>query len=481
MSGGVPIRIEALVERAAAERPDHPALIYGERRWTFAQLRDEMNRRAAIVRAALPDSDAVVGITEPNSDDSLLAFLAAARAGRPLLHLSQRLAAEESRVLLARARVRLLLTAGGRFHPIAPDVPVLPIALPGTAPSLSAGAGDAGPVDVAAPVALQSSSGTTGGLPKLVAIPHRQLTWRHRSLLWWETPDRVIYNTLSMQFPWRGFCDALAARSTFVQSSVTDIRRMEAEMVRHGATFLRTVPAFLHGLVAQPGPPPPALALAYVRTGAASLAPDLARRAAGRYGATIVQEFSSTEGGALLGTPKGGAPEGSIGKPYAGVVVRLVGEDGDEVAAGATGELVVRSPGLSLGYPDNPELTARTLRDGWLWSGDLARSDEAGFYYLEGRRSLRINVGGHMVSPEEVEGVLLRHPAVAEAVVLAAPDARRGETVRAVIVPVGAAPSPGELQRFCRAQLAGYKVPRRWDFRAELPRSSMGKVLRHLL
>jgi acyl-CoA synthetase (AMP-forming)/AMP-acid ligase II len=152
-----------------------------------------------------------------------------------------------------------------------------------------------------------------------------------------------------------------------------------------------------------------------------------------------------------------------------------------DVPEGETGELLIRSPGLTLGYLHNPGATADALRDGWLWTGDLARRDAEGFYYLEGRRALRINVGGLKVAPEEVEAVLAQHPAVREVVALAMPDAARGEVVRVVIVPEGPPPSVSTLRRYCRERLAGYKVPRRWEFRDELPRSSLGKVLRHNL
>ncbi|MFN8513288.1 MAG: AMP-binding protein [Chloroflexia bacterium] len=156
-------------------------------------------------------------------------------------------------------------------------------------------------------------------------------------------------------------------------------------------------------------------------------------------------------------------------------------DQGEDVPPGATGELLVRSPGLMLGYLGDPRATAEVLRDGWYHTGDLARRDEAGYYWLEGRRSLRISVGGYKVAPEEVESVLLQHPAVREAVVLAAPDRLRGEVVRAVIVPDGQPPTPSELRRFCAAHLARYKIPRRIEFRDDLPRSPLGKVLRNRL
>jgi len=163
------------------------------------------------------------------------------------------------------------------------------------------------------------------------------------------------------------------------------------------------------------------------------------------------------------------------------VDVRIVDDDGRDVPDGKAGELLVRSPDLMTGYVGDPKATAAVFRDGWLRMGDLARRDAEGFYYLAGRRNLRINVGGFMVSPEEVEAVLLRHPGVREGVVLGATDVTRGEVVRAVIVPAEPSPSVAALRAHCRTYLAAYKVPRQWEFRAALPRSPLGKVLRHLL
>lgn len=177
-------------------------------------------------------------------------------------------------------------------------------------------------------------------------------------------------------------------------------------------------------------------------------------------------------------TAREGGSEGSIGTPYPGIEARIVDDTGTDVGEGATGEVLIHSPGLMSGYLDAPDLTAQVLQDGWLWTGDLARRDANGCYHLEGRRALRINVGGFKVAPEEVEAVLALYPGVREVVVLAAVDAARGEIVRAVIVPEGDPPLIADLRAFCRERLSGYKVPRVWEFRTDLPRSPLGKVLR---
>src|SRR5262249_43217526 len=160
----------------------------------------------------------------------------------------------------------------------------------------------------------------------------------------------------------------------------------------------------------------------------------LQQSAARRYGIPIVSEYGMTECPAIMGMIAGTAPPGSIGKPLPEVDVRLVDEDGEPVTDGEVGELVVRSPNVMQGYFDDPAATAAILRDGWVFTGDLARRDEAGYYYLAGRQILRINVGGFKVAPEEVEAVLLRHPGVREAAVAGQPDQARGEVVRAIIV-----------------------------------------------
>ena len=180
----------------------------------------------------------------------------------------------------------------------------------------------------------------------------------------------------------------------------------------------------------------------------------------------------------MMGTPRG-APEGSIGTPYPGVAARIVSEDGDDVSVGAVGELLIRTPARILGYIGDRDAATRTYRDGWLLTGDLARRDADGFYFIMGRRALRINVGGFMVASEEVEAVLMQHPGVCAVAVLTMSDAGHGEVVRAVIVPRGAPPAIADLRRFCRVRLATYKVPRHWGFRDDLPRSPLGKILRH--
>jgi len=173
------------------------------------------------------------------------------------------------------------------------------------------------------------------------------------------------------------------------------------------------------------------------------------------------------------------AKEGSVGRGLMNVELRVVDDRGTELAPGQVGQLVARGPSVTPGYFRDPEATAEILRDGWLWTGDLARRDEDGFLYLTGRAREVLKLGGHRVSPVEIEQALALHPDVAEAVVVGAPDPTGGEAAVAFVVPrSGRSPSEEELRRFCRTRLAQYKVPREVRSIEALPRTASGKVAR---
>lgn len=172
-------------------------------------------------------------------------------------------------------------------------------------------------------------------------------------------------------------------------------------------------------------------------------------------------------------------PLASVGKPNVLNEIRIVDAKGNEAKRGETGELLARGPNIMKGYWKRPEESEAALEDGWLRTGDVARIDDDGYVYLLDRLKDMVITGGENVYSSEVEAVLHRHPAVAEAVVIGVPDAKLGETVMAVIVPKpGAAPSEDEIAQHCRQSLGGYKIPRRFAFVEKLPRSAMGKVLK---
>ena len=197
--------------------------------------------------------------------------------------------------------------------------------------------------------------------------------------------------------------------------------------------------------------------------------------------ATVDDLMGLTEGGPLttfLPHRDAFLKPGSVGRAHVSQMVRVVNEKGEDVQGEEVGEIIVKGPAVMKGYYKNPEATAKALRDGWLYTGDLARVDEDGYQYLTVRRTDLIISGGENVYPAEVERVLLLHPGVKDAAIIGVRDKEWGEKVMAVVVPKeGERPTEEDLLSFCREKLAGYKRPRSVAFVDELPMNQLGKVL----
>jgi len=232
------VRVETLIDEMAARRPNHLALIFGERCWTYAQLRTEVDRRAAILVEVGLQQGQIVLTTEPVTDHLALTFLACCRAGLTFVALSAKLAPAEGAELLARVGPALVLTATGSPHPASATVRSAPLALPGVASAAASAEARrrSGESDAEAVAILQTTSGTTGGMPKIARTPHRLLTWRRATPSWWESDDDVFYIAQPSLFMVRGFCEMLSLGSTIVLSDATSPARMEAEMAAHRVT-----------------------------------------------------------------------------------------------------------------------------------------------------------------------------------------------------------------------------------------------------
>lgn len=179
---------------------------------------------------------------------------------------------------------------------------------------------------------------------------------------------------------------------------------------------------------------------------------------------------------------KGKKKIGSIGVLVPNTQCKIMDKETgtEEVETGQSGELIVKGPQVMKGYWNKPEATKNALRDGWLYTGDIARKDEDGYYYIVGRKKDMIIAGGYNIYPAEIEDVIYEHPSVQEACVFGVPDSYRGETVKAAIVSKKSV-TETELIDWCKERLAKYKIPKIIEFRSELPKSTVGKVLRRKL
>jgi fatty-acyl-CoA synthase len=334
---------------------------------------------------------------------------------------------------------------------------------------------------------LLYTSGTTGR-PKGVMVPHRQVVWNgYNTVASWQlreddvspiftplyhagglmaflVPIFTIGGTIVLH---RGFdvaeiCRTIAAEGCTVVLGVPTIWKLLLEAPELATTDLSRVRAFFSG----GAPLPHYLAEAYQARGV-----------------VFKQGFGMTEVGVncfAMTVEDSRRKVGSIGKPMMFTEVRLVDGDGREVATGEVGEMLFRGPHVSLGYWNDPEATAAALdADGWFHSGDLARRDEDGFFWVAGRQKDMIISGGVNVYPAEIEAELVRHPEVQDAAVVGVPDEKWGEVGVAFVVPLpGATPSPDTLTAHLGERLARYKVPREYRFLAALPRTAYGKVVK---
>ncbi|KEO82621.1 long-chain-fatty-acid--CoA ligase [Tumebacillus flagellatus] len=223
-------------------------------------------------------------------------------------------------------------------------------------------------------------------------------------------------------------------------------------------------------------------------SGSAPLPVEVMHKFEQRTGANVLEGYGLSEASPVTHSNRATHPKvpGSIGLVIPATEAKIVdlGTGDDVQGVGEIGELVIKGPQVMKGYWNMPQDTAHTLRNGWLYTGDIARMDENGYFYIVDRKKDMILSGGFNVYPRDIEEVLYQHPSVQEAVVVGVPDEYRGESAKAVIVlREGIDPSgvEEELNDWCRERLAAYKIPRLYEFRAELPKTAVGKILRRAL
>ena len=200
-----------------------------------------------------------------------------------------------------------------------------------------------------------------------------------------------------------------------------------------------------------------------------------------KFGCQILEGYglSETSPVASFNHPDRERKVGSIGTPIEGVEMKVVDEDGKEVEQGEVGEIVIKGPNVMKGYWRKDDATAESIKDGWFYTGDMAKIDEDGYFFIVDRKKEMIMRGGYNVYPREIEEVLYEHPAIAEAAVVGVPDDKMGEEVgAAVVLKKGEEASADDIKRYVKEQVANYKYPRKIWFVDELPKGPTGKILK---
>jgi long-chain acyl-CoA synthetase len=341
---------------------------------------------------------------------------------------------------------------------------------------------------------LQYTGGTTG-VAKAAMLTHRNLSFQVQQLRAWlpglvpggevflgALPFFHVFGlTVALNLP-----VALAAEMVLIPNP-RDIPRLISSINRYGVSIFPTVPAMIDGI--NRSPKVGSLKVGTLKmcvSGSAPMPESTLRRFEERTGGKIVEGYGLTETSPVTHVnPQNGVRKvNTIGLPLPDTDCRIVSlEDGvSELPAGGEGELYIRGPQVMAGYWNRPDETERVLRDGWLRTGDLAARDEEGYFRICGRKKDMILASGYNIYPDEVDQVLSSHPAVLECATIGVPDERRGETVKSfVVLRSDREATSDDLREHCRANLAVFKVPREIEFRDELPKSSVLKVLRREL
>ncbi len=512
-----------LLEDSARRFPDRPALRFYGRQTTYRELLALVERFArGLIAQGLRPGDRVA-VVLPNAPQMVIAYYGTLRAGgvvvptNPLYtprEFSVQMADADPRFVIAldlvaprlsdAARDRILVTTRirdylppllGFLQGLREKSPSLPKGALPFSGLLAAGRGAVlpGPVPADEVAVLQYTGGTTG-VPKAAMLSHRNLVANAMQSEAWLPSYRPGEERVLAVLPFFHVFGMSVALNLGVRTGaeidlVPRFNPVETakEVRRFRPTLFPGAPAMYQAVVDSPEVERWNIrSIRYCISGSAPLPAELQERFERVTGGVLVEGYGLTEASPVTHCNPlfGERRPGSVGRPFPDTLQRILDPDDPsrELGPGEVGELAVKGPQVMLGYYNQPAETAQVLVDGWLRTGDLGMIDADGFCSIVDRKKDLIIVSGFNVYPREVEEILLRHPGVREAVVVGMADERRGQKVRAVIVPrEQARPSAEELMAYCRERLAGYKVPREFEFRDELPRTAIGKVLRRVL
>ena len=510
--------LPALLEARARSTPQAPFVAFDDLQGqvvtrTYREFDREVNRTGHLLgRLGVRRGDTVT-LLLANCLEFLTLWFGAAKIGAVIVPVNTASSASELEYLVAHSESRLIFTQAARLDlarrvrgrcPRVEEVLVCgggaPSALvdfgrlaahcPDTPPPAPAPS----PTDEAA---ILYTSGTTAR-PKGVLVTHANYVCagetvaravrltaedRHLCVLPLFHGNAQYYSTMS----------ALAAGASVALMARFSASRYFDQAIAHRCTVSSLFAAPMRMLLAQPRRPEHARNHLRAVIFAQSVTPAQLAEWDERFRAPLMQLWGMTEtmGPPIINPFDGERRNMSMGLPAPGYASRLVDEGGRPVARGEIGQIVVRGePGLSLmkGYYRNADATAETLRDGWLWSGDNARQDEDGYYHFVDRAKDMIKRSGENVAASEVEAVIREHPKVFDCAVIGVPDEIRDEAILAVVVPRDGQPGDpaGGLTEdtvigWCRERLAGFRVPQFVRFRTELPRTSVGKIRKHVL
>jgi long-chain acyl-CoA synthetase len=522
-----------LLDDAARDFPSAPALHFQGRTVSYAQLAEQAWRFAGALAGLGVGKGTKVGLVLPNCPQVVIAFFGALRLGAVVVQNNPLYTKRELGHQLGDAGVEVVICLDLAYERIKPireqsairevvvtslldELPavrrvIAPYTRRGKAAAAAIGkdepvrrwrdlmagaitrAGEA-EVDPAGDLALLQYTGGTTGSSKGVMLSHRNLRANTEQVRAWfpdADPGREVMMAVLPFFHAYGLtvCLLLGVRlgAALVLLPRFDLDQVMAAVDRHRPTLFPGVPTMyvaINNEVAKGGHDLSSIKACL--SGAAPLPLEVAERFERYSGGRLVEGYGLSECSpvALANPIYGKRKAGTIGMPLPDTLARVVdAADPDSLPpAGEPGELAIKGPQVMRGYWNRPEESAQVLRDGWLLTGDLALMDDEGYFQIVDRKKDLIIAGGFNVYPREVEEVLYEHPKVEEVSVVGVPDSYLGEVVKAfVVLRPGEEATTEEIRSFAKERLAAYKVPRVVEFRDELPKTLIGKVLRRAL
>ncbi len=515
------IPLYQLLELTCVKYDENVATIFFDQQLTYGQIRDQVRRFAAALKGMGVRKGDRVAIMLPNSPQFVISYYGALEAGATVvnispLHVERELEYEfndsgsetliyldlfDARIQAVRDRSPLKRIIASSItdymeNPVNPNVEkgkdtyFLREAIADSAPEVPDV--DIDPAEDLA--ALQYTGGTTG-LPKGVMLTHRNLLANAMQCSMWakeftERGKDVYLDVIPFFHSYGqtvGMNTAIANAAAMVLIPQFEINMMLQAIQKYRPNFFPGVPTLYVAILSHPQ------ALDYgvdkirlCNSGSAPIPVEVIKQFSSISGGIFCEGYGLSEASPVThSNPIMGLRKvGSVGIPFPDTEARIVDvETGtQEMGINEPGELIIRGPQVMKGYWEKPEETAETLRDGWLYTGDIATMDEDGYFYIVDRKKDMIIAGGFNIYPREVDEVLYEHPKVQEAVTVGVPDEYRGETVKVFIVlKPGEECTEEEIISFCRERLAPYKAPRMVEFRPELPKTMVGKILRRAL
>lgn len=476
---------------AAAEHPDRSALILGDVRLTYAQFDDLASRAAARMAELGIQTGDRVGLMLPNVLEFPVIFYGALRLSATVVPMNPLLKGREIQhyvndsgmsLLWAHAMVAdedLAEASGVRVERVGPDT------LAGLAEVAPAAAVAREDLDTAV---ILYTSGTTG-TPKGAELTHGGLNRNQeicrQDLMSVDETD-VIMGCLPLFHVFGLTCGlnmAVGAHASLVLIPRFEPGTVLEAITREKVTVFEGVPTMYTAFLSVDAEPSAVASLRLCVSGGAALPGEVVRAFESKFGAKIIEGYGLSETSPVASFNRvDNAKVGSIGTPIPGVEFKLVGDDHTEVGPGEIGEIAIKGHNVMKGYWNRPEATADAIIDSWFHTGDMARVDEDGFYFIVDRKKELIIRGGFNVYPREIEEVLYEHPAVREAAVIGLPHETHGEEIgAAVALKPGAEATAEEIREYVKNRVAAYKYPRVVWFVDELPKGATGKILKRVI